>query len=74
MGTGDDVARQLRATLPDLVRHLGPITVAPAVRIVRGPRVVDLGALSNVDEILFAAVAECDVARDEPIVALIVRS
>jgi hypothetical protein len=73
IGTGQEVARTLRETLPRLVRHLGPISVAPALRIVRGPRVVDLAALSNADEILAAALAECELAGDEPVVALIVR-
>jgi N-methylhydantoinase A/oxoprolinase/acetone carboxylase beta subunit len=73
-GSGDELAAQLGETLPQIVKHIGPITVAPHVRIVRGPRVIDLGALSNVDEILTAALAECATAGSEPVIALIVKS
>ena len=65
IGAGESVAEQLSLTLPELVRHIGPISVAPAVRIVRGPRVIDLSALSKADEILNAATAECALATDE---------
>jgi hypothetical protein len=72
-GTGSEVAAELHRILPAAVRHHGPITVAPHVKIVRGPRVIDLAALSRVDEILRAVDTEAELAIDSPMIALVVR-
>jgi hypothetical protein len=56
------------------VRHYGPLAVAPALRFVRGSSFVDLTLISNPDEARQAALAECAVANDEQVVALLSRS
>ena len=73
VGTGPEVGLQLHDLLPRAVRHHGPITVAPHVKIVRGPRVVDLASLSRIDEILEAVDREAELAADSPMIALVVR-
>lgn len=73
-GLGSEVAAELTTLLPVLVRHIGPVSVAPAVRIVRGPRFVDLTVLSSPDAVLAAALAECELAEGEPVVAFVSRS
>ena len=70
-GSGPEVASDLEERLPRLTRHLGPISVAPAVRLVRGARLVDLTMLSTLDRLLMAAVDECRLAGSERVVALI---
>ncbi|HEY7876494.1 MAG TPA: hypothetical protein VIG64_15375, partial [Actinomycetota bacterium] len=72
-GTGAEVAAAIEQSVPTLVRHFGPVTVAPALRIVRGARVVDLTLISSPDAALQAALAECALAHDEPVVALLSR-
>lgn len=73
LGTGQEVAAELRRVLPNAVRYHGPVTVAPHVKIVRGPRVTDLAALSRVDEILQVVDGEAQLALDSPMIALVVR-
>ena len=73
-GRGSEVAAALEERIPALVRHYGPISVAPALRFVRGSSLVDLTLISNPDEARQAAVAECALANDEQVVALLSRS
>lgn len=73
VGSGTDVAGELRERLPRLVRHIGPVRVAPAVRLVRGPRLIDLSTFSKTEEVLDAALAECALAADTEVVALVGR-
>jgi N-methylhydantoinase A len=70
-GPGAEVARRLSAELARRTRHLGPFAVAPAVRIVRGRRLVDLSMLSSPAEAERAALAECALADGETLVALV---
>jgi N-methylhydantoinase A/oxoprolinase/acetone carboxylase beta subunit len=72
-GTGDQVSVELRDRLPAMVRRFGPVGVAPAVRLLRGKRLVDLSLFSSPDEALRAAVAECELADGDPVVALVTR-
>jgi N-methylhydantoinase A len=72
-GAGYEVASALESRVPGLVRHYGPIEVAPAVRIVRGARLVDLSLLSAPDRALEAAVGECAAGGDDLVVVLISR-
>jgi N-methylhydantoinase A/oxoprolinase/acetone carboxylase beta subunit len=72
-GTGAEVAAAVEQRVHSLVRHFGPIAVAPALRIVRGARVIDLTLISAPDAALQAALAECALAHDEPVVALLSR-
>lgn len=70
-GVGREVAARLGETLPSLVKHFGPVAVAPAIRVVRGTRLVDLTILSNPSKVMDAAVAECALGESEPVAALI---
>lgn len=73
-GLGSEVAAALEERIPVLVRHYGPLAVAPAVRLVRGSRLVDLTVISNPQEARQAALGECALANDEQVVALLTRS
>jgi N-methylhydantoinase A/oxoprolinase/acetone carboxylase beta subunit len=70
-GTADEVGGALSEQLPPLTRHVGPFSVAPGVRIIRGARLVDLTVVSKPGEALEAALAECRQANGDPVVALI---
>jgi N-methylhydantoinase A len=74
VGLGREVAGALQERVPALARHYGPMAVAPAVRLVRGPSLVDLTLISKPDAAVEAAVAECALAHDEEVVALVSRS
>lgn len=73
-GSGDDVGDALRERLPTMVRRFGPVGVAPAVRLVRGARLIDLSLFSSPERALDAAVDECRIADGAPVVALLTRS
>jgi N-methylhydantoinase A len=73
-GQGSEVAAALEERIPELVRHYGPISVAPAVRFVRGSSLVDLTLISSPAEVRQAVLAECAVANNEQVVALLSRS
>jgi hypothetical protein len=70
-GSADEVSGALSERLPPLTRHVGPFSVAPGVRILRGARLVDLTVVSRPAEALEAALAECRQANGDPVVALI---
>lgn len=72
-GTGAEVAATLSERVGSEIRHYGPIAVAPAVRIVRGARVVDLTLFSSPDKTIAAAGAECSLAGAGPVLALLTR-
>lgn len=72
-GTGPEVAATLSERVASQIRHYGPIAVAPAVRIVRGARLVDLTLFSSPDKTIAAAGAECSLAGDDQVVALLTR-
>ena len=67
------VAGELHAHLGALTRQLGGFTIPPAVRIVRAHRVVDLSLVSSASHAAEAAVLECSLANDEPVIALVSR-
>ena len=73
-GIGSEVAAALEERIPALARTYGPMSVAPAVRFVRGSRLVDLTLISAPGEACQAVLAECALANDEQIVALLSRS
>jgi N-methylhydantoinase A len=73
-GSGSEVASRLSDAIPAAVRHIGPMSVAPAVRILRGARLVDLSLLSSADATLDAALAECRLANGEGVVAFLSRT
>lgn len=72
--TGPDMAIRLAERVPALTRHLGPISVAPALRLIRGMRLIDLTLFSAPEPLVEAALAECALANGEPVVALLARS
>ena len=73
-GAGERVAGELHEHLQMLTRQLGGFTIPPAVRIVRAHRVVDLSLVSSAAHAAEAAVLECSLANDEPVIALVSRS
>lgn len=73
-GSGADIGRRLADAIESEVRHIGPVAVAPAVRILRGPRLVDLSPLSSADAARDAAMAECSLANGDGVVAFLSRS
>ena len=74
VGAGSEVAAGLGERVPALVRHFGPISVAPPMRVLRGPRLVDLSLLSSPGAATEAALAECSMGHDEEVVAFIGRT
>jgi N-methylhydantoinase A len=73
-GEGERVAGELYEHLQMLTRQLGGFTIPPAVRIVRAHRIVDLSLVSSAAHAAEAAVLECSLANDEPVIALVSRS
>ncbi|HEX2240618.1 MAG TPA: hydantoinase/oxoprolinase family protein [Actinomycetota bacterium] len=72
-GTGAEVGAALEERVPTLTRHFGPLKVAPAVRVIRGARLIDLTLISRPDEALQAAVTECSLAGEASVIALLSR-
>lgn len=72
-GTGVEVAAALEERVPALSRYFGPLKVAPAVRVIRGSRLTDLTLISRPEEALQAAVTECSLAHEGPVIALLSR-
>ena len=70
-GSAAEVSAALAERLPPLTRHVGPFSVAPGVRILRGARLIDLTVVSRPAEALAAALDECRRANGDPVVALI---
>jgi N-methylhydantoinase A/oxoprolinase/acetone carboxylase beta subunit len=73
VGRGSEVGATLDERMPKLVRHYGPVAVAPALRILRGTRLVDLSLFSSPDKALEASLAECALGHDSEIVAFVSR-
>ena len=73
-GPGQELESALEDLITGMARRFGPVAVAPAVRVVRGPRLVDLSLLSSLPRALDAARAECVAAGEEPVVALLSRT
>ena len=74
VGPPHEVAARLQEAMPRLVRHYGPVGVAPAVRVLRGSRFVDLSVVTSPDKVMAAAIDEVSVAREESVVAFLSRS
>ncbi|MFN2488778.1 MAG: hydantoinase/oxoprolinase family protein [Actinomycetota bacterium] len=73
-GSGAEVARSIAEALPRMARHYGPLAVAPAVRLLRGARLVDLSLLSSPEKATEAVVAECAKANGDVVIALLSRA
>ena len=72
-GTGAEVAAAVSERVPSLIRHYGPLAVAPAVRVLRGSRLVDLTLFSSPDKTIEAAGTECSLGGSDLVVALLSR-
>ena len=70
-GSGLAMADQLGDVIEGASRHLGPIAVAPVLRVLRGARLVDLSLLSDPRQVLAAALDECAMAGDDPVAVVI---
>ena len=73
VGRPNEIAAQVEESLPRYVRHYGPVGVAPALRVLRGSRLIDLSLVSSPDKALAAVLDECASARDGSIVVFITR-
>jgi hypothetical protein len=73
-GPGQELESALEDLISAMARRFGPVAVAPAIRVVRGPRLVDLSLLSSLPRAVDAARAECSAAGEEPVVALLSRT
>jgi len=74
VGPPHEIAAQVEESMPRYVRHYGPVGVAPAIRVLRGSKLVDLSLVSSPDMALAAVLDECAATRDESIVVFISRS
>ena len=70
-GRGSSFADSVGPAIDGASRHLGPIAVAPEVRVLRGARLVDLGLLSDPRQVRAAVLEECAMADDDDVVAVI---
>jgi hypothetical protein len=74
IGDGDALAGELPEVVEAASRRLGPVVVAPVVRVLRGGRLVDLGIISDPRQVLAAAQEECAMAASAPMAIVISRS
>jgi N-methylhydantoinase A len=73
-GAGSAMADEVRRAVDVSSRHLGPIAVAPVLRVLRGARLLDLSLLSDPRQVLSAALDECAMAADDPVAVIVSRS
>jgi hypothetical protein len=73
-GPPNEMAALVEESMPRHVRHYGPVGVAPALRVLRGSKLIDLSLVSSPDKALAAVLDECASARDESLVIFISRS
>ena len=62
---GGDLAARAGPIVARMTRHLGPMSIAPGVRLVQGARLVDLTLLSSPDKVARAITEECAGVEDE---------
>ncbi len=72
-GPAPTVARDVRTEVARMVRHLGPISVAPAVTVLKGSRLIDLSLFSDPTKVMDAATDQCS-GVDGDIAAFLVRT
>jgi N-methylhydantoinase A/oxoprolinase/acetone carboxylase beta subunit len=73
-GSGAGVVEEVRRAVDASSRHLGPIAVAPVLRVLRGARLLDLSLLSDPRQVLTAALDECAMAAEAPVAVIVSRS
>lgn len=73
VGSGGELAATLQERFPRLVKNFGPIAVAPAIKVLRGTRLVDLSLFSAPKKAEEALLAECAQAGDSVVAAFVVR-
>lgn len=71
VGSGVEIKSRLGDLVKEGTRHLGPVAVAPGVRLLRGARLVDLTLFSEPKTVLAAGESECALAGDDEMVAFI---
>lgn len=71
VASGREMKERLEILIAESTRHLGPVAVAPGVRLLRGARLVDLTLFSEPKTVLEAATVECALAEDEAMVAFV---
>lgn len=71
-GPADAMAGEIRSEVTRMVRHLGPVSVAPAVTLLRGARLIDLSLFSDPNQVLEAVSAGC-ADTTEQVAAFLVR-
>ena len=68
---GAEMKERLEGLVAESTRHLGPVAVAPGVRLLRGARLVDLTLFSEPKTVLEAGAVECGLGAEEEMVAFI---
>lgn len=72
-GPANAMAADIHREVTRMVRHLGPISVAPAVTVLKGARLIDLSLFSDPDQLIEATAAQCN-GSGEPMAAFLVRT
>ena len=72
-GPASAMAADIDREVKRMVRHLGPISVAPAVTVLRGARLIDLSLFSDPHQVIEATTAQCN-GSEEPMAAFLVRT
>ena len=70
-GSGAELGLRVASAIDGASRRLGPIAVAPVVRVLRGPRLVDLGLISDPAQVRSAVLAECAMGDDDVVAVLL---
>ena len=70
-GSGAELGPRVASAIDGASRRLGPIAVAPVVRVLRGPRLVDLGLISDPAQVRSAVLAECAMGDDDVVAVLL---
>jgi Hydantoinase/oxoprolinase len=74
VGPPNEIAAQIQESLPRYTRHYGPVGVAPALRVLRGSKLIDLSLVSSPDKALAAVLNECASCSDDSMTVFITRA
>ena len=72
-GPANAMAAEIDREIKRMVRHLGPISIAPAVTVLKGARLIDLSLFSDPNQVIEATAAQCN-GSEEPMAAFLVRT
>jgi hypothetical protein len=75
-GDADKVRDAAEVAVQELTHHIGPVSVAPAIKVLRGARLIDLTLFSSPDRLLEAVRAETSLAAaaEQQVVAFVART